>query len=233
MFGESPTLPNEVAGVSATCDSREMLEAKEETVSCVSFCEALLSRRRRSAGDASEKTDSLFRFLGDGECAGVSAKAATASWADSSDHSSNSSFFDEAFLKEGLGAKKRLVESSRTRAPLLDVARTLSEHKRCLLGGLRPLCICALIVRRAGCGAELGTGMLATRVTPGGRIAGSLDADQDAPGCDSSKRRWLGEGVNELGSSSANGVRRALKNSEMGLLGLSLGVCMLIDRLAA
>ena len=79
MFGESPTLPKDVAGVSVTCDSREMLEAKEETVSWVSFCETVLSRRRTSAGDASEKTDSLFRFLGEGECAGVSAKAATAS----------------------------------------------------------------------------------------------------------------------------------------------------------
>lgn len=79
IFGESPMLPKEVAGVSGSFVSREILEAKDETVSWVDFCEAFLSWLRESAGDASENTDNLFRFLGDGEWAGVSAKAATAS----------------------------------------------------------------------------------------------------------------------------------------------------------
>jgi hypothetical protein len=192
IFGESPMLPKEVAGVSVSFVSREILDANDETVSWVRSCEALPSRLRKSAGDASEKTDNLFRFLGDGEWAGVSAKAATASWAESSDQSSKLSFFEEAFRNDGLAPKKRLVDSSDTRGPLLDAIRVLSEHKRCRLGGLRPPCTCALIVRRAGCGAELGAGMLATRLTAGGRIAGSRDADQDAPGCASSKRRGPG-----------------------------------------
>jgi hypothetical protein len=71
MFGESPMLPKDVAGVSESFVSCEMLEAKDATVSWVDFCEAFFSWLRGSAGDVSEKTDNLFRVLGDGEWAGV------------------------------------------------------------------------------------------------------------------------------------------------------------------
>ena len=187
----SLTLPKEVAGVSASRVSRDEVVAKDKIVSWVRSWEGLafaLCGCVAGEASASENTESLFLFFGDGECAGVSANAATASCTESSDHNSNSSRFSvDDFRNDGLGPKKRLVDS--VSACLVEVMAIASAQRRCLLGGLAPFGNCALVVRRAGWGAECGAGMLATLRIADGRAAEGCDADQDDPDCASSSRR--------------------------------------------
>lgn len=190
-LGMSLTLSKEVTGVSVPPVSRDTLETKDVDVSCVEFCEALADLLcGRVAGDASasENTDNLFLFLGEGEFAEVSARAATASCTESSDQRSNSSLFVEDFRRVGLGPKKRLVDASS--AGLVEAVAMPSEQRRCLLGGLAHFGSCALVTRRASWGAECGgAGMLATLRIAGGRMPEGCDAEYDEPDCTSSSRR--------------------------------------------
>jgi hypothetical protein len=107
--------------------------------------------------------------------------------------------------------------------PAARVSEGRSEHSLCLLEGCGADCLPPLgsdIALLGGCGAVLGfmnpAGIRERGVGTAAQLFELL--------CCSSKACWLGDGVKQLGSSSAKGVRLALKNESMGLEPLESGV---------